>query len=101
MLGDVGTQYRATVKDQAGVIVDISGSATKEIVFRSPAGILKTFDAAFVTDGVDGEIEYKTVAGDIDEVGTWEWQPHVIITAGNEWSGDPREFVVKDKLVAA
>ena len=65
------------------------------------SGVLLTKTAAFVTDGVDGEIEYKTVAGDIDEVGTWEWQPFVMIVAGNQWYGDPQEFVVKERLVAA
>ena len=101
ILGSAGTVFRATIKDQDNVIVNISGAATKEIIFRSPAGLLKPFAATFVTDGIDGQIEYKTLAGDIDEVGTWEWQPHVLISAGNEWYSDPVEFVVKDKLVAA
>lgn len=101
ILGDVGTVYRATVKDQDNVVVDVSGASTKEIIFRSPTGVLKPFDAAFTTDGIDGQIEYKTLTGNINEEGTWEWQPHVIITAGNEWYGDPKEFVVKDKLKAA
>jgi len=101
ILGDTGTAYRATIKDQDGVVVDVSGATTKEIIFRSPAGVLLTKTATLFTDGTDGIIQYKTLAGEINEVGTWEWEPHVIITAGNEWTGDPREFVVKDKLVAA
>jgi len=101
VLGDIGTVYRATIKDQDNAIVDVSGAMTKEIIFLTPAGILKTKSATFTTDGTDGKIEYKTVSGDIDVEGTWEWQPHVIITAGNEWYGDAIEFVVVDKLKAA
>lgn len=100
ILGSVGTVFRATIKDQDNVIVNVSGAVTKEIIFRSPTGILKAKDATFVSNGTDGKIQYKTVADDIDEIGTWEWNPHVLISAGNEWYSDPIEFVVKDKLKA-
>lgn len=101
ILGSVGTTFRATIKDQDNVVVNVSGAATKELIFKKPVtGALITKAAAFTTDGTNGKIEYKTVAGDIDEIGTWEWNPHVIISAGNEWYSDPLEFVVKDKLVA-
>ncbi len=101
ILGNVGTIYRATIKDQDNVVVNVSGASTKEIIFKKPGGTLITRAAAFTTNGTDGKIEYKTVTGDIDEAGTWEWEPHVIVSAGNEWRADPLEFVVKDKLVAA
>ncbi len=101
ILGNVGTIFRATIKDQDNVIVNVSGATTKEIIFRSPTGVIKTFSAVFTNTGTDGKIQYKTVADDVDEVGTWEWNPRVVISAGNEWYSDPLEFVVKDKLVAA
>jgi len=101
ILGNVGTTFRATIKDQDNVVVDVSSATTQEIIFKKPGGTLITRATSFVTDGTDGKIEYKTLAADIDEEGTWEWQPHVILGAGNEWYSDPLEFVVKEKLVAA
>ena len=79
----------------------IKCNSCKEIIFKKPGGTLLSKSATFTNTGTDGKIEYKTVAGDIDEIGTWEWNPHVIISAGNEWYADPLEFVVKDKLKAA
>ena len=101
ILGNIGTTFRATIKDQDNAVVDVSLATTKEIIFKKPGGSIITRPTAFTTTGVDGKIEYKTVAADINEEGTWEWQPHVILGAGNEWYSDPLEFVVKDKLVAA
>jgi len=100
ILGNVGTVFRATIKDQDNEIVDVTLSTTKEIIFRKPDGSLISRAATFTNSGSDGKIEYKTQSADIDQVGTWEWQPHVILGAGNEWYSDPIEFVVKEKLVA-
>ncbi len=85
-VGDIGTVFRLTIKDQDGVVVDVSsatGAGEKEILFQGP-GKLVTQTAVFTTDGTDGDIEYVTVSGDISVVGEWTLQGHVILTAG-EW----------------
>lgn len=72
-LNDIGTQFRLTLKDGSDII-DLSSTTSKDIVFRKPSGTLVTKTASFLTDGTDGIIIYNTVAGDIDEVGTWQIQ---------------------------
>ena len=101
ILGNVGTTFRATIKDQDNVVVDVSTASTQELIFKKPDGTIITRTTTFTTDGINGQIEYKTLAADIDQAGTWEWQPHVILGAPNEWYSDPLEFVVKEKLKAA
>ena len=70
-LNDIGTIFEVTVQDD-GVIVDISGATTKEIIFKKSRGEVLTKAAVFSTDGVDGKMRYVAVAGDLDERGQWE-----------------------------
>jgi len=53
---------------------------TKQLILGPPAGSAKTYDASFFTDGTDGQLEYVTVAGDIDVAGLWSIQAYWIDT---------------------
>lgn len=98
---DVGTKFRITVKDEEGVVVDISSASTREIIFKAPSGALKTFSAVNVTDGIDGQLEYVTVlAADIDEAGDWQWQARVVIGSG-DWKSEVKRFNVVAPLTAS
>jgi hypothetical protein len=56
---------------QDGAAVDISSYTTRQFIFRSPSGTLKTKTAAFDTDGTDGVLKYVVESGVIDASGRW------------------------------
>ena len=100
---DVGTKFQAVIKDQNGTIVDVSSATTKELIFKAPSGEVKTFEAENVDDGTDGEIEYTTEAGDIDEPGDWMWQARIVIGGddgddGGDWKSAIRRFNVVEPI---
>ncbi len=72
--------------DQNGKPVPLSGATTMEIILRDPSGKSLPKSAEFSGDGSDGQIEYTTVAGDIDVEGYWEIRGHVITPLGEWWS---------------
>jgi hypothetical protein len=80
-LGDIGFRLIATFVED-GVDVNISTATAKSIVLRSPAGIISTHSATFLTDGTDGIVYYATVSGDLDEVGIWKIQGIISIGGG-------------------
>ena len=95
-LNDVGTAFEVTIKDGSDA-VDVSAATTKEIIFRSPAGVKKVKAASFKTDGTDGIIQYTTVADDLDEEGRWGIQGHIVLSSG-DWNTDLDEFLVHRNL---
>lgn len=79
-VGDVGTVFKLTVKDENGDIVDLSAASSLQIKFKKPyanSAIVKT--GVLDTDGTDGVMKYVAVNGDLDVAGTWNIQGHVII----------------------
>jgi hypothetical protein len=97
-LGDIGTIFRKTIKDQDGVVVNISTATTKELIFTKPDGTQLTKTAVYTTDGTDGKIQYVAVAGDLDLEGKWGYHGHVIIPGGNggDWESTRTPFVVSE-----
>ena len=79
---DLGTIFRLTITDTAGTASDVSTASTKYIYFQDPDGTKTQKTAAFYTDGKDGIIQYTTIAGDIDQVGTWQVQGYVETSLG-------------------
>lgn len=84
--GDVGTIFRLTITDTAGTAIDVSTATTKYIYFQDPSGVRMQKTAAFDTDGTDGKIQYTSVSGDIDSVGTWQIQGYVETSLGKFWT---------------
>src|SRR5258706_9166331 len=70
-VGDVGTVFEATIKDQDGAIVDVSTAAVRQMRFKKPDGTLLTKTAVLVNTGTDGKVKYTAIAGDIDQAGEW------------------------------
>jgi len=68
-VGDT-TTIVITLKDD-GVVADISNADTLQIKLQRPAGTFLLVVAAFVTDGVDGQIQYKLLTTDLDVPGGW------------------------------
>lgn len=104
-VGDVGTIFRATIKDD-GVVVDVSTATTKQLIFRKADGTVVAKDATFTTDGTDGKIEYATeaavvgppaVAAFLSVAGQWAYQGYIVSAAGS-WKSDIEQFVVHANL---
>lgn len=94
---DIGTVFKATIKDEDGVVVDVSGASTMGLVFNQPDGTPVYKTAVHATDGTDGVIQYTTVAGDIDQAGNWRVQGYVAI-ATSEFHSDVHAFRVHSNL---
>lgn len=76
-VGDVGTSFQVTVRDENGAVVDVSLSPSLLLIFKKPDGTNLTKTAQRVNDGTDGLIRYVTEEGDIDQPGKWLLQGYV------------------------
>ena len=97
-IGDIGTVFQATVKDQDGAIVNLASSTARQLTFKKPDGVNMVKNAVFVTDGTDGKIKYVTAAStDLDQAG--EWQLQGTVTFGTSvWHTDVEKFRVYANL---
>jgi len=95
-VGEVGVVFRATLKDQDGVLVDISAATTLELRFYGPQGQRRQVGAAFPAgeDGSQARLEGVTIAGTINEAGIWRWQAHAA-GPGFDWFSDDASFVAE------
>lgn len=98
--GDVGTIFRLTITDTSGTAIDVSTAVTMYIYFQEPDGTKIQKTAVFYTDGSDGIIQYTTVAGDIDAVGTWMVQGYIETSLGKFWT-EKDSFKVYSTLATA
>lgn len=99
-LGDIGTIIEVTLKDN-DLIVNLSGATTKEFYLMKPDKTVLTVNAVFKNppgDGTDGILQYVTQTGDLDQIGQWKIQAHVIITGQGEWKSDISSFTVHGNL---
>ncbi len=92
----VGTYLRVTITED-GEAIDISGATVKQIILKSPSGIVTTHTATFYTTGADGIMQYQTVADDLDESGDWRLQGRVQFSNGN-WKTTRGVFTVLPNL---
>lgn len=76
---------------------NISTYTTRQFIFRKPSGAIATKTATFVTDGVDGVLQYTVESGLIDEVGGWQVQAR-ISKAGVVLTSAPIYFNVSARL---
>lgn len=96
--GNIGTVFRFEIRNQDNVIVDLSAATELEIRFRKPDRVTVLIKiASYVTDGTDGQIQWVTVAGDLDVDGPWIRQARVVIPAGEFWT-ERLSFDVKDNI---
>lgn len=84
-VGDINTEFRITILDD-GIAVDVSGATTKTITIKRPDGTSIVGSGSFYTDGTDGIIYYRAVAGDLNQSGTYKIQAYVVIPAGSYYS---------------
>jgi hypothetical protein len=78
--GAIGVIIELTITED-DVAVNLSSATTKNIVLRSPSGVVATKTGAFVTDGSDGKLKYTTTAeADLNEAGFWKAQAALVMT---------------------
>jgi hypothetical protein len=97
-VGDAGTRFILTVKDEDDQVVDISSATSKTITFVKPThgdSVVKA--ASFYTDGSDGKLFYDTIVSDLDVDGLWRYQVTVDLDTG-EWKSDIHTFRVHPNL---
>jgi hypothetical protein len=94
---DIGTIIRLVIRAD-GVVQDVSSATvTKQIKLQKPDGVTVTKTAVFTTNGKDGQIQYTTVANDLDQVGRWKAQGYVVLSSGT-WHTTVETFEVLPTL---
>lgn len=100
-VGDVGTTFRATIKDSS-TAVDLSSLTFTSILFffQNPDGTVSTQTAtSFSGSGTSGVVDFTvTTATIINTSGSWKLQAKVS-TGSNIWYSDVYRFDVFSNLV--
>jgi len=96
-VGDTNFIFVVTVTEDC-VAIDISAATSKIITLLKPSGASLEKTASFTSDGVDGKIQYATVAGDIDEVGLWRIQAVVELGSGSLYHSTIKSFKVMHNI---
>lgn len=96
-VGDKNFTFFANITENCAA-VDISGATAKTILFQKPSGVMLEKAALFVTDGTDGQIQYSTVEGDLDEVGIWKIQAVVELGSGSLYHSNMKSFKVMHNI---
>jgi hypothetical protein len=97
-LGDIGTIFQATLVDaDDGSAIDVSLATTQEFIYKKPDDTKVTKTTVFASGGTDGVIRYVTVLDDLDLIGVWQLQAHIITPSG-EWHSETDEFRVAANL---
>jgi hypothetical protein len=99
-VGAIGVKIEFEVLNDDGAVVDISAAVSKTVdLVRPDDTVAATAQAAtFTTDGTDGKMYYKTVAGAIIIEGTYRAQAYLDLAS---WSGKATiiDFEVDPALV--
>lgn len=96
-LNDIGKQFVVQLYDNNGNPLNVSGATALQLWFKSPTGLTYSKTATFLTDGVDGQIQYVTVAGDMNEVGLWQMQAYAVVGTST-WHSNIYQFKVYPNL---
>lgn len=96
-VGDIGTEFRAQVRDETGGTVDVSAAAVRKLKFLKPDGALLVVDAQpgctdVAKTAALGWMSYLSVAGDLNAEGEWIQQGYVEV--GGKWHSDEFRFTV-------
>jgi hypothetical protein len=75
------------VVDEQAAPIDISAGTTLEYMAKKPgANGPIAMTATFVTDGTDGKLRHVVTSGEIDTIGTWQIQTHVVMPTAELYS---------------
>jgi hypothetical protein len=68
---DAGVQFIIQVLDLYGSVVNIGAATALQVLFLRPDQSLLAVSANLYSNGVDGKIQYVSVAGDLGQTGRW------------------------------
>ncbi len=85
---------------QGAAVVNVSSATTKQILVKSPNGVMTAKTAGYQTDGTDGIIKYSFTASDFDMSGWWQLQGYVV-TSGFSLHTEIHRMYVKANLVTS
>ena len=71
IVNDIGTIVEATIKDGAGVVVNLSGATVLRFKLIRPDNNIIERTASLSTDGTDGKMRYTSITGDFNVSGEW------------------------------
>jgi len=97
-VGDTGTAFVYTVKDENGTVVPLNGSTSKQVVFQKPTEGTTTVTPSFFTDGTDGKLLYISESGFLSEKGQWRSQGIVNVSGVGPLYSDIKTFQVFPNL---
>lgn len=97
-LEDTGVKIDPVMVDPDGNVINISAASAITFHFQKPDGSVLSVTGALDTDGTDGKVKYVTQAGNIDQVGTWQYQVYVTLADGPLHS-EKAKFKVQDIIV--
>ena len=95
-VGAVNLLIQLAIREGYGVL-DVSSATTKQLIIKKPNGVKITGDASFQTDGTDGLIYYRTVAGDLDQAGTYNVQAYIEMPSFSGYT-TPTSFQVASNI---
>jgi hypothetical protein len=93
---DIGSVIEIRVTED-GIPLNISTALAKQIILKKPSGSKLEKTAIFSTDGVDGKLQYVTIANDLSEAGMWQAQAKVVLASGT-WKTEIINIKVHDNL---
>ena len=94
-VGDVGTPFQFPCLDEKGGVLNVSAATTIRITFVRPDKSRFVVTPVFVTNGVDGLLQYSTVAGDLTLPGVYTTQVYVSWGTSPAWNSDIGTFKVQ------
>lgn len=99
-VGNVGSIFVFTVKDEGGALVNLATATLLEAKFKpAPSGVTFLRTGILFTDGTDAKFQYVSIAGDLATAGDcWQKQGRVTVPGLGTFSTFVREFVVKPNL---
>jgi hypothetical protein len=84
-VNDIGTRFLATIKDN-GTAVDISNASQIQMTFRRPSDEVFYRIGSLLNSGINGQVYYDTVAGDLVDVGMHKLQAKVYLPSGTYYT---------------
>lgn len=98
-VGHTGAIIRRTIQDtDTGAAVDVSTAGTRYLKIEKPDGVVLTKTAAFTTDGTDGQLQYTTIEGDLDQQGDYRCQFYVEFASNQHFYTDMFRLPVQGVL---
>jgi len=80
-VGAIGVKFDMSIVDQAGQVVSLVNATVLFYYFSKPDKTVIQRTAFRITPpGADGKLRYISIAGDLDQAGSWSWQGYIEIS---------------------